>query len=41
MDATGLVFFYTSALIRLEIVGHHVINLTVEEQIEGFIGVFL
>jgi hypothetical protein len=42
MDATGLlVFFNTSASIRLEIVGHRVINLTGEEQIEGFIGVFL
>jgi len=41
MDATGLVFFTASALIRLKIVGHCVIDLTVEEQIKGFIGILL
>ena len=41
MDATGLVVFVAPALIRLKIVGHRVIDLTVEEQIEGFIGILL
>jgi hypothetical protein len=41
MDATGLVVFVAPALIRLKIVGHRVINLTVEEQIKAFIGILL
>jgi hypothetical protein len=41
MDATGLVVFVAPALIRLKIVGHCVIDLTVEEQIKGFIGILL
>jgi hypothetical protein len=41
MDATGLAVFVAPTLIRLKIVGHRVINLTVEEQIKAFISILL